>query len=117
MNYLYRASSDSRPLDGLPLPGSELREIFTASGRPAPGAQAALLTGQLYRDYLSWQPQDALLRSEQDSLRAALLQLGLDVRSPTWLLAWADLQHDLQPITLSDFWLTPAAPRAPHIPA
>src|SRR5690606_19164324 len=43
--------------------------------------------------------------------------LGLDVRSPTWLLAWADLQHDLQPITLSDFWMMPDDPGAPHIPA
>jgi type VI secretion system protein ImpL len=114
---LIQARLDGRPLKGLPLPGKELREIFLAAGLPAPGAQAAVLSGQLYRDYLAWQSEDALLRSEQDSLRAALLQLGLDVRSPTWLLAWADLQDELQPITLGDFWNIPADPSAPHIPA
>lgn len=114
---LIQARLDGEPLAGLPLPGSELREIMVAAGQPAPGAQAAVLSGQLYRDYLLWQTEDALLRSEQDSLRAALLQLGLDVRSPTWLLAWADLQQDLQPITLSDFWMIPEDPAAPHIPA
>ncbi|PWF24804.1 type VI secretion protein IcmF/TssM N-terminal domain-containing protein [Corticimicrobacter populi] len=114
---LIQARLDGRPLAGMPLPGAELREIFLAAGRPAPGAQAAILTGQLYRDYLLWQPQMALLRSEQDSLRAALLQLGLSARSPTWLLAWADLQGDLRPITLSDFWMIPYDPFAPQIPA
>lgn len=114
---LIQARLDGKPLNGLPLPGSELREIFLAAGKPAPGAQAAVLSGQLYRDYLSWQTGDSLLRSEQDSLRAALLKLGLDVRSPTWLLAWADLQEDLRPITLGDFWNIPDDPAAPHIPA
>lgn len=114
---LIQARLDRKPLDGMPLPGSELREILVAAGRPAPSAQAAVLTGQLYRDYLNWQSEEALLRSEQDSLRAALLQLGLDTRAPTWLLAWADLQQDLQPVTLSDFWMIPEDPHAPHIPA
>lgn len=114
---LIQARLDGKPLVGLPLPGSELRAIMLAAGQPAPGAQAAVLSGQLYRDYLLWQSEDSLLRSEQDSLRASLLQLGLDVRSPTWLLAWADLQQDLQPITLSDFWMTADDPAAPHIPA
>jgi len=114
---LIQARLEGRSLNGLPLPGRELREIFLAAGEPAPGAQAAVLSGQLYRDYLTWQSEDALLRSEQDSLRASLLQLGLDVRSPTWLLAWADLQEDLQPITLGQFWNIPDDPAAPHIPA
>lgn len=114
---LIEAQMQGKNVAILPLPGAELPHLYGASRRHTIGMQTSVLVGQLYVDYLRWQPEPALLQSELDALRAALRQLALPQRSPDWLLAWAEFQNNVRPITLADFWNVRPDNDAPMIPA
>lgn len=114
---MIRARLDGKKLDGLPLPGPELAQLHDARALNSVGLQTGVLIGQLYVDYLKWQPERAQLQGELDGLDAALHQLGLGSRSADWLLAWADFQNDLRAITLTDFWGVPVNESEQQIPA
>ncbi|HRL21919.1 MAG TPA: type VI secretion protein IcmF/TssM N-terminal domain-containing protein [Alcaligenes sp.] len=104
-------------LEGRPLPGMELATLYGDSASRQVGLQTGVLLGQQYVDYLRWSPERVQLQSELDALQAALRQLGLRSRSPSWLLAWADFQNSIRPITLADFWSVQPDARAPVIAA
>lgn len=114
---LLKARLASESLDRLPLPGPEMDALFALRNQHGINLQTGILIGQLYRDYLRWQPDRARLQAELDTLQTALMQLGLGSRSPEWLLAWAEFQGDIQPITLADFWNIRPAADAPVISA
>ncbi|MFC3864219.1 type VI secretion protein IcmF/TssM N-terminal domain-containing protein [Alcaligenes aquatilis] len=105
------------PLQGRPLPGMELATLYGESASRQVGLQTGVLLGQQYVDYLHWSPERVQLQGELDALQAALRQLGLRSRSPSWLLAWADFQNSIRPITLADFWSVRPDARAPVIAA
>lgn len=113
---LVQAQLDGKSLENLPLPGSELAQLYGGSGRYMVGLQTGVLIGQLYPYYLAWQPERSLLQSELDGLLSAVRQLGLRSRNEQWLLAWAELQGNLHPITLTDFWNVPVDKSEPTIP-
>lgn len=100
---LLQARIDQKSLRNLPQIGPEFTYLYVQAN-PQVGLQTGVLLGQLYPDYLNWQNQSSELQSELDSLKATLQQLSLGLRQIDWLLAWVDLQNDLVPITLADFW-------------
>lgn len=114
---MIRARLAGRSLDGVPVPGPELAQLYHSEALRTVGLQTAVLMGQLYTDYLLWQPERAQLQGELDGLGTALRQLNLGTRDADWLLAWAEFQSDLRAITLSDFWGVPVPASAPHVPA
>jgi type VI secretion system protein ImpL len=63
--------------------------------------------GDLYRSYIVWEKNLAALNTEKGMLIDRLLQFKLltgEQDTMHWLVDWANTQHDLLPITLSDFW-------------
>lgn len=114
---LVAAQLQGDTLSGRLFPGMELATLYGESAPRQVGLQTGVLMGQLYQDYLRWTPERAQLQGELDALQAALRQLGLRSRSPSWLLAWADFQNTIRPVTLADFWGVPVDERAPVIPA
>ncbi|KLU21437.1 hypothetical protein EOS_35935 [Caballeronia mineralivorans PML1(12)] len=107
-----------QPLSALPLPGSELTAIQSMSGaHPSFDAAVPSRFGQLYLDYVRWQGHRDVLSAQRSELRSELTQLSLAARSPSWLVAWADLQGDLAPVTLASFWNIPNRPDLPRIPS
>lgn len=114
---LLTARLDHKDLKKLPQIGPEFAYLYTQVN-PQTGLQTGVLLGQLYPDYLNWQTQDSEVQSELDSLKASLYRLNLGSRQIDWLLAWVDLQNDLPPITLADFWPTQKnISNGPEIPA
>jgi len=60
---------------------------------------------QLYLTYLGWREDTSVMNSEMNRLQAWLKRLLTDVRQDlNWLLAWAELQPDLSPVDVIDFW-------------
>lgn len=113
---LVQARIEGKDLKLLPLIGPEFSRLY-AQVNPQVGLQTGVLLGQLYPDYLRWQQQKSDLQGELDSLKATLQQLNLGQRQVDWLLAWVDLQNDLVPITLADFWPVKSTLNGPHIAA
>lgn len=101
----------------LPRPGRDLAQLYAGSTNRPVSDETAELIGQLYTYYLAWQTDPVQRQAELDALRANLLQLGLSSRAPGWLLAWAELQPALRPVTLQDYWNIPPDPAAPQVPA
>lgn len=114
---LVAAQLQGEALDGRLLPGMELATLYGEAAPRQVGLQTGVLMGQLYQDYLRWTPERVQLQGELDALQAALRQLGLRTRSPSWLLAWADFQNTIRPVTLTDFWGVPVDEGAPVIAA
>ncbi|VVE46850.1 hypothetical protein PIN31115_04435 [Pandoraea iniqua] len=73
--------------------------------------------GPLYADYLRWQPHAPQLSNERAALHERLDILALPGRSANWLMAWADLQGDLAPVTLAHFWGIPDRVGLPRLSA
>lgn len=114
---LLRATFAHQAVDSFPLPGMELQELMEPGDSRAIGIKGRILIGQLYVDYLRWEPRRAVLQAELDTLMVALARLGLEARSPEWLLSWVDMQGEVQPIRMSDFWNVPHDPNAPQVRA
>lgn len=114
---MVQARLDKQPLDDLPQPGPGLAYLRDSAHLDTVGLQTGSLIGSLYKDYLLWQSETTTLQGELDGLKASLNQLGLSSRSADWLIAWADLQNNLRPVSLGDFWGVPVPDSAPKIPA
>lgn len=113
---LVQAQLNKENLLDYPLIGPEMAYIYDGL-KVHEGVQAGVLVGQLYPDYLRWHTEKTDLQNEVDSLKALLRQLNLAQRNIDWLLAWVDLQNDLMPVTLADFWPIKAHEQGPVIPA
>ncbi|WJF89264.1 type VI secretion protein IcmF/TssM N-terminal domain-containing protein [Paraburkholderia bonniea] len=115
---LIDAALAGRPLFGLPRVGADLVVIQADADHSAMfDPLASSRFGFLYVDYLHWQPRRAELIAERSRLRDMLDELALPRRPIGWLLAWADLQGDLAPVTLAQFWGIPDRPELPRISA
>lgn len=113
---LVQAQINKENLQTYPLIGPEMAYIYDGL-KVHEGVQAGVLVGQLYPDYLRWHTEKTDLQNEVDSLKALLRQLNLAQRNIDWLLAWVDLQNDLMPVTLADFWPINPHDQGPVIPA
>lgn len=115
---LLNARLSGQPLDALPPLGAELVAIESDAD---PGATFDPLAvdrfSALYAAYLGAQQDRAILLAERAAVREMLETLSLPARSSAWLLAWADLQGDLSPVTLGQFWRVADAPDAPRLSA
>ncbi|WP_027212217.1 type VI secretion protein IcmF/TssM N-terminal domain-containing protein [Burkholderia sp. WSM2232] len=115
---LIDAALAGQPLDRLPLPGGELPAIESDLHPGTPfDAQIAAYFEQIYPDYLRWQANRNALALQRLDLRNAFNRLALLGRSPDWLLAWADLQGDLAPVTLASFWNISDRAELPRVPS
>lgn len=114
---MVRAALDGGDVFALPAPGRDLAVLFESERNNRIGDETQVLLGQLYAYYLHWQTEPAQLRAELDVLTSDLARLGLERRSPSWLLAWADFQGGLQPVTLGNFWPIAHGPDMPRVPA
>lgn len=115
---LLDAALNGRSLDGLPLPGGELPSIESSLNPGIPyDPQIASYFEQTYPDYVRWQSARNTLALQRLELRNSFDRLGLLGRSPDWLVAWADLQGDLSPITLASFWNIADRPELPRVPS
>jgi type VI secretion system protein ImpL len=101
----------------MPAPGTELPLLLSSAHQTLQDPMDALLLGNMYRDYLRWQDNHGLLRDEVTGLRQVLAGLKLTDRSIRWIYAWVDLQGNLKPVRLTDFWNIPDRPDFPVIPA
>ncbi|VVE51971.1 hypothetical protein PHO31112_04752 [Pandoraea horticolens] len=111
------AALTQQPQGDAPLPGSELQALSLRLDPHAPyDPMMASRFAMLYGDYVRWQPDRGALQAERDSLRNNLAQLDIANRSTSWLMAWADLQGNVTPITLASFWGIPDRPELPRVP-
>lgn len=104
-------------LERLPLPGTELGALMPAIQDGVITAMDALLMGDMYRDYLNWQRNADILIDEQRALQKALSTMGLASRPIQWVHIWTDLQPQLQPLRISDFWEIDRTDGLPEVPA
>jgi type VI secretion system protein ImpL len=116
VNLLDAAIAD-RDVYSLPAPGSELPVLLASVNQNLHDPLDGVLLGDMYRDYLTWQSNHALLTDEVRGLRQVLASLDLTERSTRWLYAWVDMQGNLKPVRLTDFWNIPDRPGLPFIPA
>ncbi|MEW5724656.1 MAG: type VI secretion protein IcmF/TssM N-terminal domain-containing protein, partial [Thermodesulfobacteriota bacterium] len=59
----------------------------------------------LYLSYLEWNRDRTILQQELSSLRAWLKHVaGVRGTNLNWLINWANVRPDLQPVTLEQFW-------------
>ena len=100
-----------------PAPGSEIPMLFSQAKGPRPSLVDGVILGNMYQDYLTWQPNRQMLVSERQALAQALINLNLGNRPLTWINAWVDLQGDIPPVRLTDFWNIPSHPDQPYVPA
>ncbi|WP_153100039.1 type VI secretion protein IcmF/TssM N-terminal domain-containing protein [Paraburkholderia hayleyella] len=115
---LLDAALAGKPLFGLPRVGADLVAIQADADRSAMfDPLASSRFGFLYVDYLHWQPKRMALIAERSRLRDMLDELALPRRPIGWLLAWADMQGDLAPVTLAQFWGISDRPELPRISA
>ncbi|MBV7486019.1 type VI secretion protein IcmF/TssM N-terminal domain-containing protein [Bordetella sp. BOR01] len=114
---LLDAALQDQNVYALPAPGTELSFLFASAKGPSPDPIDGLLLGDMYKDYLAWQPNHEMLVSERQALRQVLINLDLTDRPSHWIYAWVDLQGSLQPVRLTDFWNIPAKPGQPFVPA
>lgn len=102
---LLDARLNNQSMDNLPLPGSEVGFLnLTYGSKVAIGAGQLVTLGTSYRSYLEWQTDMAQMQSQRAALLGQLESMGLEGRPLAWLTAWADLQGNLQPILLSEYW-------------
>lgn len=107
---LIDARLNGQPMDQLPLPGHGLGLLYQAY---APETAAALSSAEMATigtsmlAYMKWQTDVAALQNERSSLLVMLNSMGLENLPLTWLTAWADMQGNLPPKRLTDYW--PAA--------
>ncbi len=110
---LMDARLNNRPLDDLPLPdhglGSLYRAFAPVTASTLSNAEVGTL-GTSLQAYLEWQTDEALLQNQRNSLLIQLDGLGLENLPLDWLTAWADLQGNLPPMRLTDFWHDPDTP-------
>ncbi|MGI4814932.1 MAG: type VI secretion protein IcmF/TssM N-terminal domain-containing protein [Janthinobacterium lividum] len=115
---LLDAALAGKPLDGLPQPGSELPTLVADFDPSAPfDPSLGERFRELYLCYLNAHPPLAALLRERTALREALSALALPNRSDHWLIAWADLQDSLQPVTAASLWDVPDDPQLPRLSA
>ncbi|MBF7729555.1 type VI secretion protein IcmF/TssM N-terminal domain-containing protein [Pseudomonas sp. N040] len=104
---LLDARLNNQPMDQLPLPGHGLGLLYQAY---APGTAPALSSAEMATigtsmlAYMKWQTDIALLQNQRSSLLVMLDSMGLENLPLSWLTAWADLQGNLPPIRLTDYW-------------
>ena len=110
---LLDARLNNLPLDGLPLPDNGLGALYRAyvpdTALTLSSAEMSTI-GTSLRAYLQWQTDEAVLQNQRSSLLVLLDGLGLENLPLTWLTAWADLQGNLPPMRLSDYWNDPDTP-------
>ena len=106
-----------RSLDNLPSPGTELEALMPSIQQGTLSAMDALLLGDMYRDYLEWQRNTDVLTDEQRALQKALNTMGLAARPIQWVNIWTQLQPQLQPMRISDFWDVGQAAGLPEVPS
>ncbi|NYT85140.1 type VI secretion protein IcmF/TssM N-terminal domain-containing protein [Pollutimonas harenae] len=114
---LLQARLAGQNLSKLPLPGTEVQAIAAAIQKGSLSPIDGLLLGDMYRDYLSWQKNKAILTDEQHALQKALSNLGLSARPIQWIYTWTALQPDLQPMRMSDFWTIGKVEGLPEVPS
>ncbi|MFL9950508.1 type VI secretion protein IcmF/TssM N-terminal domain-containing protein [Paraburkholderia agricolaris] len=102
---LLDAALARRSLDGLPQLGADMVAI-EADAQPGAALDPLMTSrfGALYNTYLHWQRKRGVLADERAHMVNLLDTLALPSRRVGWLLAWADLQGDLAPVTLAQFW-------------
>ncbi|MCD0500119.1 type VI secretion system protein [Achromobacter spanius] len=114
---LIDAALAGRSVYALPAPGSELPLLLASVHQTLRDSMDAILLGDMYRDYLTWQDNQPLLDDERRALRQVLAGLNLTNRPIPWLYSWVDLQGTIKPVRLTDFWNIPDKPNLPFIPA
>ncbi len=114
---LLDARLNDRNFSTLPSPGAELKALMPSIEQGALSPLDALLLGDMYRDYLVWQENDDVLADERRALQKALGTMGLAARPIQWVHIWADMQPELQPMNMTDFWDIPRASGLPEVPA
>lgn len=114
---LIDAALDGRSVYALPAPGGELQVLLASARQTLRDSLDGMLLGDMYRDYLTWQGNRDVLEDERHELRQVLAGLNLTGRSTQWLYAWVDLQGNISPVRLTDFWSIPDRPGLPYIPA
>ncbi|AEC20866.1 hypothetical protein PT7_2326 [Pusillimonas sp. T7-7] len=114
---LLQARLAGQNLRTLPLPGTEMQALAAAIQKGTLNPIDGLLLGDMYRDYLGWQENTAILTDEQRALQKALSSLGLSARPIQWIYTWSILQPNLQPMRLTDFWSIGKADGLPEVPA
>ncbi|MGE8186818.1 type VI secretion protein IcmF/TssM N-terminal domain-containing protein [Pseudomonas sp. NPDC086278] len=108
---LLDARLNDKPMDDLPLPGSELSVLYEKYGPSLSISAAQMATiGTSYRAYLAWQTDLAQLINQRQTLLVQLDSMGLEQRSQEWLTAWAEQQGNLPPVRLSEYWVDPDHP-------
>ncbi|NWD58221.1 hypothetical protein HX878_26255 [Pseudomonas veronii] len=102
---LLDARLNNQSMDNLPLPGSEVGFLnLTYGSKEATSAGQLVTLGSSYRSYLEWQTDMAQMQGQRAALLGQLESMGLEGRPLTWLKAWAELQGNLQPIRLTEYW-------------
>ncbi|EPJ84402.1 hypothetical protein CFII64_14200 [Pseudomonas sp. CFII64] len=102
---LLDARLNNQSLENLPLPGSEVGFLNLAYGsKQTIGAGQLVTLGSTYRSYLEWQTDIAQMQTQRAGLLGQLESMGLEGRPLVWLTEWADLQGNLPPIQLSEYW-------------
>ncbi|HTK01901.1 MAG TPA: type VI secretion protein IcmF/TssM N-terminal domain-containing protein [Bordetella sp.] len=114
---LLDAAIRGRDVYTLPAPGSELPVLLASAHQTLGDPMDGVLLGDMYRDYLTWQGNPQLLKDESRGLRQVLASLNLTDRSTRWIYAWVDMQGNLKPVRMSDFWDIADRPGLPFIPA
>jgi type VI secretion system protein ImpL len=114
---LIDAALQGRDVYGMPAPGTEMALLLSSAHQTLQDPMDAILLGDMYRDYLTWQGNRGLLDDEGRGLRQVLASLNLTDRSIDWIYAWVQLQGNLKPVRLTDFWNIPDRPDLPYIPA
>ncbi len=108
---------DGQDVTKLPLPGSGLSQIYKSIDQPTPSPIELHLLGDLYRDYLLWETDTALLTERRNALRETLNDLELPERPIQWLYAWVELQGYLMPVRITDYWNIPETDGQAEVPA
>ncbi|WP_426143664.1 type VI secretion protein IcmF/TssM N-terminal domain-containing protein [Pseudomonas sp. DWP3-1-2] len=102
---LLDARLNNQSMSNLPMPGSEVGFLNLAYGNKDVISAGQLITlGTSYRSYLEWQTDIPQMQSQLVALLGQLDSMVLESRDLSWLTAWAELQDDLQPILLSEYW-------------
>lgn len=102
---LVEATLAQRPLAGLPVPGESLMTVVAEAGTGDRtfNDEAAARFGELYVRYLSWQDQPQTLATRLLTLRAQLDRLVWANKGFGWVIAWANMQNNVSPVTMADF--------------
>lgn len=102
---LLDARLNNQSMSNLPTPGSEVGFLNVAYGTKDVISAGQLVTlGTSYRSYLEWQTDIPQMQSQRTALLGQLESMVLESRDLSWLTAWAELQDDLQPMLLSEYW-------------